>query len=340
MSRIRESFGVELPLKDLFEAPTIAELALKIEQARLQTAGIKMPPLTRQPRDGHLPLSFAQQRLWFLDQLSPDSPFYNIPAAVRIKGQLNVQALEQAVNEIIRRHEVLRTIFVNNNGQPEQKILDEVQFELPVIDLQNAPNQDKEVRQLLNQDAMQPFKLDQWPLFRLQLVKLSSHDHIFMFTMHHIISDGWSTGVFMREVGALYEAFSKGLPSPLPELPIQYADFAAWQRSWLKDEVLEKQLEYWKKKIGINPPLLNLPLDHPRPPVQTFHGDAVVGQLSKELSDNLNQLAQRYSVTPFMVLLAAFQTLLHHYANQDEILVGSPIANRNHRATEDLIGFC
>ena len=339
MSRIRESFGVELPLKDLFEAPTIAELALKIEQARLQTAGIKMPPLTRQPRDGHLPLSFAQQRLWFLDQLSPDSPFYNIPAAVRIKGQLNVQALEQAVNEIIRRHEVLRTIFVNNNGQPEQKILDEVQFELPVIDLQNAPNQDEEVRQLLNQDAMQPFKLDQWPLFRLQLVKLSSHDHIFMFTMHHIISDGWSTGVFMREVGALYEAFSKGLPSPLPELPIQYADFAAWQRSWLKDEVLEKQLEYWKKKIGINPPLLNLPLDHPRPPVQTFHGDAVAGQLSKELSDNLNQLAQRYSVTPFMVLLAAFQTLLHHYANQDEILVGSPIANRNHRATEDLIGF-
>ncbi|WP_456443397.1 non-ribosomal peptide synthetase, partial [Caldithrix abyssi] len=301
--------------------------------------GVKIPPLTRQPRSGQLPLSFAQQRLWFLDQLSPDSPFYNIPAAVRIKGQLNVQALEKAVNEIIRRHEVLRTVFVNNNGQPAQKILDDVSFELPIIDLQNESDRDEKVRQLLNKDAMQPFKLDRWPLFRLQLVKLSEHDFIFMFTMHHIISDGWSTSVFMREVGALYEAFSKGLPSPLPELPIQYADFAAWQRSWLKDDVLQEQLNYWKEKIGINPPVLNLPLDHPRPPVQTFNGDAVAGQLSKDIYENLNRLAQQYSVTPFMALLAAFQTLLHHYANQDEILVGSPIANRNYRATEDLIGF-
>ncbi|APF18136.1 amino acid adenylation domain protein [Caldithrix abyssi DSM 13497] len=339
MSRIREAFGVELPLKDLFEAPTIAELTLKIEQARLQTTGVKIPPLTRQPRSGQLPLSFAQQRLWFLDQLSPDSPFYNIPAAVRIKGQLNVQALEKAVNEIIRRHEVLRTIFVNNNGQPAQKILDDVSFELPIIDLQNESDRDEKVRRLLNRDAMQPFKLDRWPLFRLQLVKLSEHDFIFMFTMHHIISDGWSTSVFMREVGALYEAFSKGLPSPLPELPIQYADFAAWQRSWLKDDVLQEQLNYWKEKIGINPPVLNLPLDHPRPPVQTFNGDAVAGQLPEDISGKLNRLAQQYSVTPFMALLAVFQTLLHHYANQDEILVGSPIANRNYRATEDLIGF-
>ncbi len=339
MSRISEAFGVELPLKDLFEAPTIAELTMKIDQARLQSAGIQKPPLRRQPRTADLPLSFAQQRLWFLDQLSPESPFYNIPAAVRIKGELNVTALQQAVAEIIRRHEILRTIFINNNGQPAQKILDEVTFELPILDLQNASDQEEQVRQLLNQDAMQPFQLDQWPLFRLQLIKLANNDHIFMFTMHHIISDGWSTGVFMREVGTLYEAFSKGLPSPLPELPIQYADFAAWQRSWLKDDVLQKQLNYWKQKIGLNPPVLNLPLDHPRPPVQTFKGDAVNGQLPQALSESINQLAQRYSVTPFMVLLAAFQTLLHLYSNQDEILVGTPIANRTHRATEDLIGF-
>ncbi len=339
MSRIEEAFGVELPLKDLFEAPTIAQLTLKIEQARLKSSGVKKPPLTRQPSGGPRPLSFAQQRLWFLDQLQPNSPFYNIPAAVRIRGALNVTALEQAVSEIIRRHEVLRTVFVNNQGQPQLRILEDVTFTLPVLDLQNEKDQEATVRRLLNEDAMKPFQLDQWPLFRLQLVRLSKQDHIFMFTMHHIISDGWSTGVFMREVGTLYEAFSKGLPSPLPELPIQYSDFAVWQRSWLKDEVLEKQIEYWKKKIGVNPPVLNLPLDKPRPAVQTFNGDAISGQLPSDLSEQINQLAQQYAVTPFMVLLAAFQTLLHHYANQDEILVGSPIANRTHRATEDLIGF-
>ncbi len=339
ISRIRDAFGVELPLKDLFEAPTVAQLILKIDQARMQAEGVKIPPLRKVPRSETLPLSFAQQRLWFLDQLSPESPFYNIPAAVRIRGKLNVSALQDALREIIRRHETLRTIFVNKDGQPQQVILDEQPFDLPLVDLEKSKDKGAEVKRFLNEDAMKPFKLDRWPLFRCQLLKLGPTEHIFMFTMHHIISDGWSTNVFMREVGVLYEAFSKGLPSPLPELPIQYADFAAWQRSWLKDEVLEKQLEYWRKTIGINPPVLNLPFDRPRPAVQTFNGDAVQGELPGSLKDQLNKLAQKYNVTPFMVLLAAFQTLLHHYANQDEILVGTPIANRTQTVTEDLIGF-
>ncbi len=339
ISRIRDAFGVELPLKDLFEAPTVAELVLKIEQARLKSEGMEIPPLRRFPRDGELPLSFAQQRLWFLDQLSPDSPFYNIPAAVRIHGEINTEALEKALQEIIRRHEALRTVFVNRDGQPVQVILNEWEFRLPIIDLRGETNPKETVRRLLNEDAMKPFKLDQWPLFRCQLVRLGEREHIFMFTMHHIISDGWSTNVFMREMGVLYEAFVKGLPSPLPELRIQYADYAAWQRSWLKDEILQKQLDYWKSKIGINPPVLNLPFDRPRPAVQTFNGDVVQGTLPKDLSERLNTLARQKNVTPFMLLLAAFQTLLHHYSNQDEILVGTPIANRTQSATEDLIGF-
>ncbi len=339
ISRIRDAFGVELPLKDLFEAPTVAELVLKIEQARLKSDGIEIPPLRPVPREGELPLSFAQQRLWFLDQLSPNSPFYNIPAAVRIRGAIQVEALEKALQEIIRRHESLRTIFVNRNGKPVQAILSDWQFRLPLIDLQGKKDVQDEVRRLLNEDAMKPFKLDQWPLFRCQLLRLGEREHIFMFTMHHIISDGWSTNVFMREMGVLYEAFVKNLPSPLPELRIQYADYAAWQRSWLKDEVLQKQLDYWKNKIGLNPPVLQLPFDRPRPAVQTFNGDAVQGQLPPELSERLNALARRENVTSFMLLLAAFQTLLHHYANQDEILVGTPIANRTQSATEDLIGF-
>jgi len=339
ISRIRDAFGVELPLKDLFEAPTVASLILKIEQARLQSDGLEIPPLRKFPREGELPLSFAQQRLWFLDQLSPDSPFYNIPAAVRVKGDLNIEALEKSLQEIIRRHEILRTVFINRDGEPVQVIFEERNFRLPVTDLRKTPDQSDKIRDILNEDTMTPFKLDEWPLFRCKLIKLSDREHIFIFTMHHIISDGWSTGVFMKEMGILYEAFSKGLPSPLPELRIQYADFAAWQRSWLKDQVLEKQLDYWRQKIGINPPVLNLPFDHPRPAVQTFNGDVVEGSLPGELTAQINDLARKYNVTPFMLLLAVFQTLLHHYSNQDEILVGSPIANRNQTATEDLIGF-
>jgi amino acid adenylation domain-containing protein len=341
MSRIRNSFGVELELRYLFESPTVSSLVLNIEEARLRAEGITAPPLKPVPREQVLPLSFAQQRLWFLDQLSPDNPFYNIPAAIRITGSLDVAALESGINEIIRRHEILRTIFASEKGHPHQVIKPELTIKFDIIDLAHlkAHQREKETQRLITEDALKPFKLDVGPLFRTSLIKTDKDDYIILFNMHHSISDGWSTGILMREIGALYDAFIKGLPSPLPDLKIQYADYSAWQRSWLKDKVLEKQLNYWKKDIGFNPPALDLPVDHPRPAMQTFNGDTLSFQLSKELSDGLTEISQKQGVTIFMTLMAAYQTLLHHYSNQDEIIVGSPIANRTHSETEELIGF-
>ena len=341
ISRIRDTFEVELPLRALFEAPTIASLLIHIEKARMQADGSAAPPLKRIPRDGELPLSFSQQRLWFLDQLAPDNPFYNIPAAIRLTGSLDIAALENSINEIIRRHEVLRTIFKDERGRPVAVIQPQLKIKLEITDLTHlqGDEQEKETLRLVTKDAMQPFKLDQGPLFRTGLIKTGENEYVILFTMHHIVSDGWSTGVLMREVGMLYEAFSRGAGSPLPELPIQYADYAAWQRNWLKDEVLEQQLQYWKKTIGVNPPILDLPTDHPRPPMQTFNGAFVSTELPIDVSQGLNYLSQKHGATLFMTLLAAFQTLLHHYTHQNEILVGSPIANRTHSETEALIGF-
>ena len=341
MARIRDTFNVELPLTRLFETPTIGELALAVEEARLRAEDFTTPPLIPVPREGDMPLSYAQQRLWFLDQLSPNNAFYNIPAALRLKGRLNVPVLEKTINEIVRRHESLRTLFTNEKGKPKQIILPELKIKLKITDLSKLkPTQrEKETMRLVSEDAQQPFKLDTGPLFRVSLIKQSDEEYVILFNMHHIISDGWSTNVLMREVAVLYSAFDKGLPSPLPELAIQYADYAAWQRSWLKDDVLQKQLDYWKNEIGVNPPPLHLPTDFPRPAVQTFNGDTVHASFSKEVSEAVKELSQRQGTTVFMTLLAAFQTFLHLYSRQDEILIGSPIANRTHSETEALIGF-
>ncbi len=341
MSRIRDKFEVEPPLSALFEAPTIATLVLAIEELRLRSEGITAPPLTAAPREGDLPLSYAQQRLWFLDQLSPENPFYNIPAAIRLKGKLNITALKQSINEIIRRHETLRTYFTSEKGRPKQVILDELKADLRVIDLRDLSpaEQEQESLRLIAEDAMKPFKLDKAPLFRTALLQPGRDEHIVLFNMHHIISDGWSTNVLMREIGALYNAFDKGLSSPLPDLPVQYADYAAWQRSWLRDDVLDKQLNYWKNEIGLNPPVLNLPTDFPRPAVQTFNGATFNTAFDRETTAAIKNLSGEQGTTIFMTLLAAFQAFLHQYSSQDEILVGSPIANRTHSETENLIGF-
>jgi len=341
VARLRPVFGVEIPLRALFEAPTVAALAGRIEAALRAGATPPAPPLVPVPREGELPLSFAQQRLWFLDQLEPDSPFYTMPAALRLEGPLDVGALSRSLAEIVRRHEALRTTFPTVDGQGRQRIAEAWTLSLPVLDLTAEPPEarEAEVRRLAEQEARRPFSLSQGPLVRAALIRLAEQSHVLLWTMHHIISDGWSMGVLVREVGALYAAFAAGQPSPLPELSIQYADFAAWQRRWLSGEVLDAQLAYWKKKFAGAPPALELPTDRPRPPVQTFRGAALPVQLPRALSDALVAFSREEGVTLFMTLLAAFQALLSRYTGQDDIVVGSPIAGRTRAEVEPLIGF-
>jgi amino acid adenylation domain-containing protein len=341
MSRVRDTLQLELPLRYLFEAPTIAGLAKSIETPRLTKQGLQAPPIERISRDRNLPLSFAQQRLWFLHQLDPNSTAYNGSSAVLLQGALNVVALEKSINEIVRRHEVLRTCFAIVEEQAVQRISSELIMPLPILDLQNLPQTEREieVRRLGRADAQQPFDLTQVPLMRLTLLRLGIEEHILLVTMHHIISDGWSAGVFIREISALYEAFVTGKHSLLPELFIQYADFAMWQQQWLQGEVLDTQLSYWKQQLEGAKTVLELPTDRPRSTLQTSKGTKHAFALSPTLSQSLESLSQQQGVTLFMTLLAAFNTLLYCYTGQEDVLVGYPIANRNRREIEGLIGF-
>jgi amino acid adenylation domain-containing protein len=299
------------------------------------------PPLLPVERGGELLLSFAQARLWFLEQLEPGSSAYNIPAAVRLTGSLDVAALEQSLNEIFQRHEALRTTFAMVSGEPIQVIAPVKALTLPLVDLRQLPEaqQEAQVEHLATESAQQPFDLAMGPLLRATLLKLGEAEHVLLLTMHHIVSDGWSMGVLIRELAALYEAFSSGSPSPLPQLPIQYADFAHWQRQWLQGEVLAAQLSYWQQQLAGAQTVLELPTDRPRPAVQTFRGATQFLTLAEPLSQKLKTLSQRSGVTLFMTLLAAFQTLLYRYTGQEDICIGSPIANRNRSETEELIGF-
>jgi acyl carrier protein len=341
VSRMREAFQVELPVRSLFEHPTVVALAAAVEQELLGGAAVKVPPIERASRDNPLPLSFAQQRLWFFDQLRPHTSTYNMPAAVRQTGPLDLEALERTLSEIFRRHEVLRTTFAVIDGRAMQLISAPAPVRLPVIDLSELSDTDREteVGRLVDEEAKRPFDLARGPLLRFTLLRLGTDQHVVLMTMHHIISDGWSTGVLIREIAALYEAYSGGKPSPLPELEIQYADYAVWQREWLQGEVLEKHLAYWKQQLAHAPHVLNLPTDKPRPTVQSYRGAQETIALSAELAERLKTLSRREGVTLFMTLLAAFQTLLHRYAGHDRIVVGSPIAGRNRAETEGLIGF-
>ena len=340
MSRVREVFQVELPLRCLFESPTVAGLAERIEVIRREEGGLLGLPILPVPRDGDLPLSFAQERLWFLDQYEPGTTVYNIPSALRLRGSFNIGALEQSLNEIIRRHESLRTTFSMIDGEAVQVIAPSLGVSVPVIDLRDHPEErEEEARELAREEACQPFDLARGPLFRSQLLRLGEDDHVLLLTMHHIVSDGWSMGVLHRELSMLYRAFVNGQPSPLEDLPIQYADFAVWQREWLQGEVLDRQLSYWKTQLEGIPAVLNLPMDHPRPGVQSYRGGRQSIELSRELAQELKQLSRKEGVTLFMTLLAAFQTLLYRYTGQEDIVVGSPIANRNRSEIEGLIGF-
>src|ERR1044072_384581 len=294
--------------------------------------------IPRAPRGQQQPLSFAQERLWFLNQFDPESAHYNIPLALRLRGALNPAALESTLNELMRRHEVLRTSFVENGGEPAQQIPSDLKQHLPLVDLKGLTEdeQQEQAQRLAREEARRPFHLDEAPLLRVNLLRFSEQQHQFLFTMHHIVSDGWSMGVLVKEVGSLYEAYQRGESSPLPELEIQYADFAAWQREWLQGEVLENELSYWKQQLADAPEVLELPTDRPRPRVESFRGASQPFTLSESPSPRLAELSQQHGTTLFMTLLAAFKTLLYRYTGQGDILVGTPIENRNRLEIETL----
>ncbi|NHC34669.1 non-ribosomal peptide synthetase [Scytonema millei] len=315
-----------------------SELIALLHQANAQID--RSPQLVRISRDCSLPLSFAQQRLWFLDRLVPNNPFYNIPFSVRLQGKLDYVALKQAFGAIVDRHEALRTNFVKLDGQPVQIVAEKVNLSLPVVDLRHLPPNERQLtaQQIATEEAQQPFNLATDLLLRVKLLQLDAAEYVLLLNLHHIVADGWSLGVLVRELGLLYTAKSESKPYPLPELPIQYADFAYWQRQWLQGQVLESQLSYWRSHLA-DLPILNLPTDRTRPAVQTYHGATQSLKLPKTLTQSLEALSQQASVTLFMTLLAAFQTLLHRYTGQEDIAVGSPIANRKHSQIEPLIGF-
>ncbi|MEH2027052.1 amino acid adenylation domain-containing protein [Nostoc sp.] len=341
ISRIRNNLKVELPLRNLFAAPTIAQLASSIQQLQKQDLELFAPPILPRTGNTELPLSFAQQRLWFLDQFEPNSASYNIPFGLRLAGTLNVAALEQSLQEIIHRHEALRTNFITVDGEAAQIIQIETNWSVAVVELQHLPTSEQEntAQQLAQQQAIQPFDLADEALIRATLVVLSETEEWLLVCMHHVVSDGWSIGVFVEELTALYNAYSQGKPSPLLPLSIQYADFAIWQRQWLQGEVLQSQLSYWQEQLANAPTFLPLPTDRPRPAVQTFNGAYLEFSLPVELTQQLVQLSQEQGVTLFMTLLAAYNTLLYRYTGQTDILVGTPIANRDRTELEGLIGF-
>lgn len=296
--------------------------------------------VARHGANEHYPLSFAQQRLWFLEQLEPDGP-YKVPAGFRLRGPLKVEALERSVNEIISRHEVLRTTFAEIDGQPVQIVKPRLTLSIPVEDLTQLPEIERteRVKQIAARLREQPFDFTRGPLVGAALIRLNEEEHHFWFLMHHIVSDGWSIGVFLKELSVAYEAFAAGRQPELPKLPIQYADFAVRQRAWLQGERLDRQMEFWKERLGHNVPTLELPTDRPRPPVQSYRGSSLTHLIDLDLTARLKVLARRESVTPYMFLLAVFKTLLGRYTRQDDIVVGTPVANRNRTELEPLIGF-
>ena len=340
VSRMRDLFSVDLPLRSLFDSPTVAGMAESIDQQTIDRASDTTLRIERVDRTENLPASFAQERLWFLHQLQPNNPFYNMPAAVRLLGDLDVAALERTLGDIIERHEALRTTFASDHLQPRQSIGQQAAPELRVVDLRRLaePRRQEIAHRLSEQEALRPFNLSQGPLLRATLLRLAEQEQVLLFTIHHIVCDGWSMGVLIQEVAAHYAGHCTGQPVSLPEVPIQYADFAVWQRRWLQGEELERQLSYWKHQLeGL--PTLALPTDRPRPAIQTYRGARQELLLPEPLCEQLETLGRSEDVTLFMTLLAAFKVLLSRYTGQEDVVVGSPIAGRNREQIEGLIGF-
>ncbi|MFP5286779.1 MAG: condensation domain-containing protein, partial [Thermoanaerobaculia bacterium] len=335
VSRLRDRFNVELPLRDLFETSTVAGLARRIEElARRRT--LEAPPVRPVPRDEPPPLSFAQERLWLLDQLDTGRSPYSLSIAVRFEGVLDLATLKASLDEVVRRHEALRTTFAIAGGRPVQKIAASLRVEMPLLDLAGLPvdRREAELKRWIDEESRWPFDLASGPLVRALAFRLGSEDHAVVLTLHHIVSDGWSMGVLIRELGTFYAR-----RQPLPELPVQYADFAVWQRGRLQGEVLDHQLGYWRQRLAGAPPVLSLPLDRPRPPVHTFQGRYRRGELAPARVEALSTLGRRAGATLFMTLLAAWNALLFRVTGEPDILVGTPVANRNRAEIEGLIGF-
>ncbi len=339
MSRVREVLGVDLPVRALFEAPTVALLAARIERARGSVP--PAPPIVAVPRQGELPLSFAQQRLWFLDRLEPESPAYHVPAAARLDGPLAPGVLTSALGQLARRHEALRTTFPESDGVPFQRIAGDFHPFLPVIDLEGLPAAARETEALrvATAEARRPFDLAAGPLVRSRLLRLGRREHILSATLHHIVSDGWSIELLLGELARLYGAIARGEPALLPELPVQPADHAVWQRAWLTGDVLAAQLAYWRGQLAGAHWELNLPRDRPRTAARQPRGASLPLHLRHGLAAALAGLSRREGTTLFMTLLAALQVTLGRLAGQDDVLVGTPIAGRNRRELEGLIGF-
>ncbi|CAM2064007.1 Amino acid adenylation domain-containing protein [Sulfidibacter corallicola] len=337
VSLIQERLGRTVAVRDLFEAPTVAAMAGRLRPATSTAEPERIEP---RPRPERIPLSFAQQRLWFLEKLEGHSATYNIPAALRMRGDLHREALIRAIETILIRHESLRTHFAEDAEGPVQVIAEPGGLDLENVDLRHLPveTREAEAAHLVQREAMRPFDLSRDALFRVMLIQLDSEDHVLLATMHHIISDGWSLGVLVHEFTTLYEAFAADRPSPLPELAVQYADFALWQRDVLQDEVVRRHLAYWSEQLKDLAPL-ELPTDHPRPPVQTHRGANEGFRISADLAERLRAISRDQGVSLFMTLLAAFYILLARYSGQHDIAIGSPIANRTRRELEGLIGF-
>ncbi|MFB2981899.1 amino acid adenylation domain-containing protein [Microseira sp. BLCC-F43] len=339
ISRLRSAFNLDISLRCLFESPTVAELEKFIEPSVDHKSAQIAPPIVPCQNLTEFPLSFAQARLWFLNELEGASATYNMPFGVHIQGNLNVNALTEAIQEIVNRHSILRTNFQVINGSTTQIINPNVTIPLSVINAENLPADTAEFRRLATLESQKPFDLTNDCLIRGTLWQFSTAEHLLLLTIHHIVSDGWSMAIFMQELSTLYQSFTQGLPSPLPELPLQYADYAVWQRNWFTSEVLATQQNYWKQQLADAPQLLKLPTERPRPAVQTFQGAIVELEINSQVAQQLKTLSQQSGATLYMTLLTAFATLLSRYSGQDDILIGSPIANRHHQATESLIGF-
>ncbi len=342
-ARIRDIFQVEVSVRNIFELTTIAELARYLNQARRTDSAQAQPPLTRRSEatQQRFPLSFAQQRLWFLSQIAADQTLYMLPMSIRLQGPLHVDALEQSINELIRRHESLRTSFLLEHGEPLQLISPGGHLDLACIDLSSLPRsqRDEAAGRLLQEGERAPIDLSQSPLMHAWLVRLDMETHFLVMSMHHIVSDGWSLNIFRRELSLLYDAYAQQRPASLPERPIHYADFTLWQRSWLHGAALGEHVAYWRQQLAGAPALLDLPTDYPRPTVQTYHGSEYTFSLPGELVERVQKLSRHAGATLFMTLLTAFAVLLARYSGQDDLVVGTPIANRTHMELEQLIGF-
>jgi surfactin family lipopeptide synthetase A len=340
-SRLQHTFGVEVPLRKVFELRTIVELAAFIAAARNEPCNI-VPPIIRPSfRPACIPLSFAQQRLWFLDRLSPGLSLYNIPVAVRLDGALNVNALKWAMDEMVSRHEILRTTFSEVEGSPVQVIHERLHVPIRRISLRHltSTERDAQLHEHVGEEVGVSFDLSRGPLLRILLVEMDSQNHVLVFTTHHIVSDGWSMAIFVREVCEYYRKYLESETTPLPQLPVQYADFAIWQRDWLSSEVLGRQRAYWKRQLRPPLPRLNMSFDGPPPNRSSYRGASESLTLPKQLGPALQTFCREFEVTPFMAMLAAFQIVLHRYSGQEDIIVGADIANRNREETEGLIGF-